>query len=195
VAGAQFVEWPIAKRKITLKIELVATARLSDAQKAALRQLGTAVYTPEVTRALPGTSVAWDSPQWSIFLWDQGELVSRVGLLVREISCGGAVKRIGGIGGVLTHPAKQGQGLASLAMREAAKCFDTDLSVAFALLFCRSDLVEFYKRLLWQPFQGKVFVEQPAKGRIEFTINKAMVLDVKEQAPLNGELDLHGLPW
>lgn len=178
-----------------LKIEPVATAELSDVQKEALKQLGAAVYTPEVISTLPARSISWDSPQWSIFLWDHGELVSRVGLLVRETSCGGAMKRIGGIGGVLTHPTRQGQGLASLAMREAAKYFDADLSVAFALLFCRSDLVDFYKRLLWQPFQGKVLVEQPGKGRIEFTINRAMVLDVKEQAPLHGEVDLKGLPW
>jgi hypothetical protein len=54
--------------------------------------------------------------------------------------------------------------------------------------------VEFYKRLLWKPFEGQVFVEQP-QGKIEFSANGALLLDVKEPAPLNGSLDLNGLPW
>jgi aminoglycoside 2'-N-acetyltransferase I len=127
-------------------------------------------------------------------LWDLDELVSRVGLLVREIYNDGIIKSIGGIGGVMTHPAKQGRGLASQAMREASKHFKTDLNVSYALLFCRPHLVEFYKRLMWKPFHGKIYVEQP-RGKVEFSINGAMVLDVNEQAPLNGVLDLDGLPW
>jgi len=94
----------------------------------------------------------------------------------------------------MTHPAKQGKGYASQAMREASRLFDEELKVAYALLFCRPHLVEFYKRLFWKPFQGQVFVEQP-NGKVEFSVNGAMVLDVKERAPLNGSLDLHGLPW
>jgi len=177
-----------------LNIEFVATEHFSAAQREALTQLGAVVYPREVSETLPGRLVSWATPQWSILVWDQGELVSRVGLLVRTLYSEGAIKRIGGIGGVLTHPAKQGQGLASLAMREAAKHFDTDWSVAFALLFCRPPLIEFYKRLLWKPFQGKVYVEQP-QGKVEFSINGAMVLDGKEHAPLHGKLDLNGLPW
>jgi aminoglycoside 2'-N-acetyltransferase I len=177
-----------------MKIEFVATEDFSDVQKKALDRLWEAVYPPEVVAALPGRFFSWSPPQWSILLWDQDEIVSRAGLQVREIYSQGITKRVGGIGGVMTHPARQGQGLASLAMREAAKRFDTDLNVAYAILFCRPHLVEFYKRLMWKPFQGRVFVEQP-NGRVEFTLNGAMVLNVKEQAPLDGEIDLNGLPW
>jgi predicted GNAT family N-acyltransferase len=177
-----------------VKVEFVATEKLSGAQKIALDQLRTAVYPPEVIATLPGRFFSWASPQWSILLWDQDELVTRVGLIRREILNDGVTKSIGGIGGVMTHPAKQGQGLASQAMREASMYFDTDLNVSYALLFCRPHLVEFYKRLMWKPFQGKVFVEQP-QGEVEFSANGAMVLDVREQAPLNGVLNLNGLPW
>jgi predicted GNAT family N-acyltransferase len=117
-----------------------------------------------------------------------------VGLIVREIISNGEAKTIAGIGGVMTHPEKQGKGYASRAMRQAAKMFNEELDVAFALLFCRPHLVEFYKRLQWKPFQGQVFVEQP-QGKIEFSANGAMDLDGKEQAPVNGILDLKGLPW
>lgn len=177
-----------------MKIEFVATGKFSDAQDKALDRLWEAVYPPEVVADLPGRFYSWAAPQWSILVWDQDDLVSRAGVTVREISSQGTTKRVGGIGGVMTHPARQGQGWASLAMHEAARRFDTDLNVAYALLFCRPHLVEFYKRLAWKPFQGKVYVDQPA-GKIEFTVNGAMVLDVKERAPLDGEIDLNGLPW
>lgn len=177
-----------------MRIEFVRAGEFSDKQTKGLNQLGAAVYPPEVVATLPGRFFTWASPQWSVLLWDQDELVSRVGLLTRVIISNGETKFIGGIGGVLTHPARQGQGLASQALREASRLFDEELKVAYALLFCRPHLVEFYKRLSWKPFEGQVFVEQP-QGKIEFSVNGAMVLDVKESAPLNGILDLKGLPW
>lgn len=177
-----------------MKFEFTAADQLSDIQKNGLAQLRAAVYPPEVLATLPGRFFTWASPQWSVFLWDEGELVSRVGLVVREIASNGESKTIGGIGGVMTHPGKQGKGYASQAMREASKLFAEELQVAFALLFCRPHLVEFYKRLKWESFQGLVFVEQP-QGKVEFSVNGAMVLDVNEPAPLSGILDLNGLPW
>ncbi len=177
-----------------MKLEFVATDQLSNLQKNSIQKLRSAVYPPDVLATLPGLAFTWAAPQWSMLLWDQDELVAKVGLLMREIISNGESKSIGGIGGVMTDPAKQGQGLASQAMREASRLFDEELKVAFALLFCRPHLVEFYKRLMWKPFQGQVFVEQP-NGKVEFSANGAMVLDVKESAPLKGTLDLNGLPW
>ena len=177
-----------------MKVEFTATERMSDTQQKALNHLRAAVYPPEVIATLPGRFFTWASPQWSILLWDQDELVTRVGLVAREIDNDGMIKKIGGVGGVMTHPARQGQGLASQAMREASRHFDTDLNVSYALLFCRPHLIEFYERLMWKPFRGKVFVQQP-QGKVDFSTNGPMVLDVKEQAPLNSVLDLNGLPW
>ena len=176
------------------KIEFVATEDFSDRQQQGLDILGAAVYPPEVLETLPSRFFTWAKPQWSVLLWDGEELVSRVGLLVRDAVHDNAPKRIGGIGGVATHPAKQGQGLASKAMREAAKLFHEELKVDYALLFCRDHLVPFYGKLGWKPFEGKVFVEQP-NGKVEFSVNGAMLLDVKEPAPRDGTLDLNGLPW
>ena len=177
-----------------MKIEFVATDQLSHLQLDSFKQLRAAVYPPEVLATLPGTQFEWASPQWSVLAWDQDELVSRVGLITREVLSNGETKFIGGIGGVMTHPERQGKGYASHALREASKIFDSELKVAFALLFCRPHLIEFYKRFQWKPFDGQVFVEQP-QGKIEFSANGVMLLDVKEQAPLNGILDLNGLPW
>lgn len=176
-----------------MKTEFLEMGNLTEAQTEALHRLRAVVYPPEVLATLPGIAFSWASAQWSVFVWDEDELVARVGLIRREILDDGVAKTIGGIGGVMTHPHRQGQGLASLGMREAAKHFET-MNVSYALLFCRPHLVEFYKRLNWKPFQGQVFVEQP-QGKIEFSANGAMVLDVKEQAPTQGILDLNGLPW
>lgn len=177
-----------------MHIEFVPTEEFSDQQKHALAQLRAAVYPPEVLATLPGIKFSWAGPQWSVLVWEEEDLVSRVGLLVREIVSNGENKSIGGIGGVMTHPEQQGKGYASKAMHAASKIFDEEWKVAFALLFCRPHLVEFYKRMLWKPFQGQVFVEQP-EGKVEFSANGAMVLDINEAAPLNGSLDLNGLPW
>jgi len=132
--------------------------------------------------------------QWSVLVWDENELTAKASLLVRDILHNDIPKRIGGIGGVMTHPAKQGQGLASQAMREAANRFHSELNVAYALLFCLPHLIPFYGRLEWKSFEGKIFADQ-REGKIEFSANSAMVLDVHEQAPLDGILDLNGLPW
>ena len=177
-----------------MKIEFVATDQLTDIQKESLKQLRAAVYPAAALATLIGKDYAWASPQWSVLVWDEDKLVSRVGLVVREIISNGEPKVIGGIGGVLTHPERQDKGHATEAMREAIRLFNEDLKVAYALLFCTSRLIEFYKRLQWKPFEGQVFVQQ-LRGKIEFSVNNAMVLDVKESAPLNGSLDLNGLPW
>ena len=177
-----------------MNTEFVATEDFSDRQQKGLDTLRAAVYPPEVLETLPSRFFTWAKPQWSVLIWDGDELVSRVGLLVRDVFHDGNPKRIGGIGGVATHLAKQGQGLASKAMREAAKLFHEELKVDYALLFCRDHLIPFYGRLGWKTFEGKVFVEQP-QGKIEFTANGAMLLDVNETAPLDGVLDLNGLPW
>ena len=178
-----------------MKLEFVATDQFSETQKESLKQLRATVYPAAALATLIGKDVTWASPQWSVLVWDEGELVSRVGLVVREIIGNGETKSIGGIGGVMTHPERQSKGYASEAMHEAVRVFDEEFKVAYALLFCGSRLIEFYKRLGWKPFEGSVYVEQPRKGRIEFSANNAMLLDVKEPAPLNGTLDLNGLPW
>ena len=85
---------------------------LSDHHTQALNRLRAVVYPPEVLETLPARFFTWTPVQWSVFIWDSDELVARVGLVVRDISDNGVAKRIGGIGGVVTHPNRQGQGLA-----------------------------------------------------------------------------------
>jgi aminoglycoside 2'-N-acetyltransferase I len=177
-----------------MQIEVVARDQFSETQDQALSALWAAAYPPEVIATLPGRSITWTAPQWSLLLWDHEHLVTRVGLVVREITHDGTSKRIGGVGGVMTHPARRGQGLARQALAASAAWFATEGQVAYALLFCRPDLIAFYQRSMWKPFEGSVWVDQP-QGKLAFSDQKAMVLDVQEAAPLGGTIDLQGLPW
>lgn len=138
-----------------MEIEFLTAEGLTGHQEAAMEQLSTAVYPPGADMTLPGKSFTWAYPQWSILVWDQDQLVSHVGMLVRDMFQDSAPKRIGGIGAVATHPASQGRGFASAAMRAAAERFDTDLGVSYALLFCRSHLIPFTIDWAGSPLQGK----------------------------------------
>jgi len=177
-----------------MKIEFLASEQLSEVQKENLRQLRTAVYPAAMLATTINKQFLMASLRWSVLVWDESELVSRVGLLTREIISNGETKMIGGIGGVLTHPDSQNKGHATEAMREVARILNEEWKVSFGLLFCASRVVEFYKRLGWKSFRGNIYVKH-RKEKVEFTGNHSMVLDVREQAPEEGTLDLKGYPW
>jgi hypothetical protein len=177
-----------------MKIEFVASDQLSETQKEGLKQLRNTIYPDVMLTTTINKQFVRASPQWSVLVWDEDELVSRVGLLKREIISNGEIKTIGGVGGMLANLESQNKGHTSEAMRETARVLNEELKVSFALLFCPSRSVEFYKRMNWKSFQGSILVDQ-RKGKTEFTGNHPMVLDVRETAPIEGSLDLKGYPW
>jgi hypothetical protein len=178
-----------------MRVELKPVATLGDDERAALKALTAAVYPPDVVATSPGRHVRWASPQYSVLVSSpEGQLVSHVGIVVREGFLDGAPVKIGGIGSVKTHPRAEGRGYASAGLRRAATALQDDHEVAFSLLVCQDRLLPFYNRLGWLAFPGTVMVEQPA-GRCVFTINRPMVLPGARGAPKEGMIDLNGLPW
>lgn len=176
-----------------MQIECKATDDLSDDDHAALRVLSAAVYPPENDVNLPGPFV-WAPQQRRILVRDDaGQIVSHVGVLTRTVLLDGVPVRIGGVGGVKTHPEARGRGYASAAMARAAAFFADEAQVSFAFLVT-FDRRSFYERLNWRLFGGIVNVEQP-DGMIHFTANEPMVYSVRRTAPTAGVLDLQGLPW
>jgi hypothetical protein len=130
-----------------------------------------------------------------VLVWSaDGTLVSHVGIVVRAGAVDGVPARIGGIGSVKTHPHAEGRGYASAGLRQATAVLEDDHRVAFSLLVCQDHLLSFYGRLGWLAFPGRLLVEQPT-GRIEFTVNRPMVLAGRHAAPKTGTIDLNGLPW
>ena len=177
-----------------MRIECKATDDLTNDDHAALRVLSAAVYPPRVTAASPGLQFAWAPQQSHILVRDDaGQIVSHVGVLTRTVLLDGVPVRIGGVGGVKTHPDARGWGCASAAMARAAAFFADEARVPFAFLVTL-DRRLFYERLNWRLFGGVVNVEQPG-GTIHFTANEPMVYSVRRTAPAAGALDLQGLPW
>ncbi len=180
-----------------MQIEVAEADALSDAVLTELRALERAVYPPEVLATSPGRHTTWASPQWHVLVRDDTEqLVSHVGLGTRAGTLDGHPARIGGIGGVFTHPLARGQGYAGAGMQKAMAMLTGELGVDFAILGCQPHLIPYYARLGWQRFDGSVLVRQPgADGPIPFTINEAMVASAARPAPRTGTIDLCGYPW
>jgi aminoglycoside 2'-N-acetyltransferase I len=176
-------------------IALDRMADLSEAERQALRSLSVAVYPPENFKDWPGRRIEWADAEWGVRVHDSdGRLVSYVGITVRDGQCDGRPMRIGGIGGVKTHPAARGRGLAVRAMQRADEFFRTQAGVDFALLVCEPRLLEYYGRLGWHPFNGSLMVRQHGASA-EFTFNTVMTRAVRSVAPEQGVIDLLGPPW
>ncbi|MDQ2784976.1 MAG: GNAT family N-acetyltransferase [Chloroflexota bacterium] len=178
-----------------MRIDTTPVADLTAADRAELRALTAAVYTPDVIATLPPTRVTWAAATWSIRVRDDdGRLVSHVGMLTREVGINGMPTMIGGIGGVKTHPDARGRGYAAAALQTASAFFTDDRGVAFVLLVCLPPTVPYYERLGWRRFRGTLLVAQPG-GTIPFTTNLPMTLPARAAAPLDGTINLCGYPW
>ena len=134
-----------------MRWELRRVAYLSVDEQAALRTLSLAVYPPEVAAAWPGRAIEWASHQWGIIGWDgDGAAFCYVGAVLREARWNDRAVRVGGIGGVKTHPASRGRGFAATAIQRALDFFHEQGDVDFGLLVCEPGLVPFYERLAWR---------------------------------------------
>ena len=120
-------------------------------------------------------------------------LVSYVGAIERDCLHDSKQVRIGGIGGVMTHPDARRKGMAALGIAQAIDFFG-ERGLQFGLLVCDPSLLGYYTRLGWREFGGTLLTKQHDKT-VEFTFNRVMVVDIAEQAPPDGVIDLLGRPW
>jgi GNAT superfamily N-acetyltransferase len=178
-----------------MDVVLCRMAELTDAARAELMSLSRAVYPPEVAAAWPGRHLEWAAPEWGVFVRaGDGALVSFVGIVVRDALRDGVAARVGGIGGVKTHPAARRQGFAGRAIGRAVEFFREQSDVEFALLVCEPHLMGYYGRLGWQEYSGRLLVRQYGE-QAEFTFNRVMTLGVRSAGPTAGTIDLCGPPW
>jgi len=161
----------------------------------AAQPLEALVYTPEVLKTWPGREVTWARASQRVLVRaENGLVMSHVGLHVRDAEWDGLPVRIGGIGGLMTHPDHRRQGHARTALKRALTALHDDAKVAFALLFCEPALAAYYAQQGWQRFTGEVIVQQPG-GSAPFTKFLCMTLGIRQPAAGRGRLDLKGLPW
>jgi GNAT superfamily N-acetyltransferase len=178
-----------------MRWELRRVADLTAGEQAALRTLALAVYPPEVSAAWPGRAIEWAAHQWAVVGWGaEGAALCYVGLVFRDARSGDRPVRVGGIGGVKTHPASRGRGLATTAIQRALGFFREQGDVDFGLLVCEPGLVPFYERQGWRRFLGALLVAQ-RQATVPFTFNLPMTTPVRFQEPLAGAIDLMGPPW
>jgi hypothetical protein len=168
-------------------------ADLSEADREALRELSAAVYPPGSSTSWPGRQIEWSPAEWCVRVHDDGKLVSYVGIVLRDAQRDGRPVRVGGIGGVKTHPSARRRGLAGLGMRRAVEFFHAE-RVDFALLVCGPHLLEYYGKLGWHEFDGRLLVRQHG-ATAEFTFNRVMTYGVRSAPPAGSTVDLLGPPW
>lgn len=170
-------------------------ADLSDADHEAIRLLSLAVYPPEQFADWPGRSVEWSAPEWCVRIRGDGDaLASYVGVYVRQAEWDGRAVRVGGIGNVKTHPAVRRRGLASLGIRRAVEFFREQPALEFALLLCEPHLLNYYARLGWREFGGRLLVRQRGVA-CAFAFNRVMTQGIRVEGPVAGTIDLCGPPW
>ncbi len=180
---------------MTATVTLDRKADLDAAARAQSVALAAAVYPPESVASWPGNHLEWsDVTHCARVFDDAGVLVSYAGVLVRDGSLDGRPARIGGIGGVKTHPGHRRRGHAALAMGRAIGWFRERGDVEFALLVCEPRLLGTYARLGWREFAGTLTVRQRG-ARAAFTFNRVMTHSVRTEAPAAGVIDLAGPPW
>jgi GNAT superfamily N-acetyltransferase len=139
----------------------------------------------------------WTPPEerpWRFMVWEDGRLVSHVGVLERTIRVGGEPLHVAGVYSVMTRPADRGRGYASAALERAAAFMRDELGRAgHGLLLCIDERLPFYRRLGWERLSDPVLFEQPG-GRLVNEIN-TMVLPLRGRSWPGGAVDLCGLPW
>lgn len=168
-------------------------AALTTEEQAALRDLSVAVNPPDLAAVWPGREIEWARPQWHVICWSQGQALSHVGAVIRNAVADGKAVKIGGIGGVKTHPQARRRGLAAQGIHLALERF-ARLGMDFALLVCECSLIPLYERLGWKPHSGGLLVSQRGQP-VPFTFNVPMTHPVANRIPPDGVIDLKGPPW
>lgn len=157
------------------------------AQLASLRE--------EIDFALPPTTwMPTGETPWRVLVWQNGHLVSHVGIMERTILVAGAPVHVAGIRSVMTRPALRGKGYASMGMTRAAQYIADEMPRAeHGLLLCLDIRVPLYERLGWLIVREPTYYDQP-EGRTRGPVN-TMVRPFRGRPWPPGEIDLQGLPW
>jgi nodulation protein A len=135
----------------------------------------------------------WATSEWMVIGRLDGEIVTQLGLLKREIRVGAVRIPVGGVGGVATLPAWQRRGLSTAVLGAAAQFMQVELDVPFGLLVCAEETQPLYARLGWKRVATKLWFTGNEKHQSMQTM--VMILPLSNQEWPEGEIDLCGLPW
>ncbi len=137
--------------------------------------------------------IDWCSSDWMVMAKRDGQVVSLLSVVKREILAGTQHVLVGGIGGVATHPDFQRQGLAGDVLRAAAALIRDELGAPFGLLVCHPRLLHYYGKYGWQRVSGPMQFDW--RGQKRTWHEETMILPLVNQPWPAGIIDLCGLPW
>jgi hypothetical protein len=107
-------------------VTLVNASELPRRDRDALTALSRAVYPADEWADWPGKKIEWSNPEWCVCIQSaDGDLLSYAGIVLRQATCEARPVRIGGVGGIKTHPAARGRGYARLGIRTAFDFFSS----------------------------------------------------------------------
>ena len=138
-------------------VEVVEHGPLTDAQRAALEGGEEHPFGTE------GTELYWRPKERHVMLRDdEGRLLASTGLLVVEVSVGGAEAfEVVGLGGVIVAPGHRGEGLARVVLEAALERAAT-IGPDLAMLFCRDGVAGLYRKLGFERVGAPIRVLQPS---------------------------------
>lgn len=166
--------------------EIRVEPHLSDAQEAAILALG------DVWEAAH-LGLTWRPKQEHIVRYVDGEFAAKASVLTHSVVVNDHEVRVGGVGGVVTMPAFQGQGHATAVLTYLADYLPGRLKLPFGILFCRPALVPFYGQLGWQVIEDTVYLQQP-QGTIVSPLPVMSASYSNEPWP-RGSVHLNSEPW
>ncbi len=137
--------------------------------------------------------ICWSkSEYYGIGILDS-QIVSQLAILHREVRVGDQLVRVGGIGGVATHPDFQRRGYANLLLKEAVDFMGHEMKVPFGLLVCSSEREKYYSKSGWLAISSPMIFNY---GNGKRTWHETtMILPLSDSLWPAGTVDLNGFPW
>jgi len=142
-----------------------------------------------------GEDLAWRDKDRNIGLREpDGRLVAAAGAVLADVEVATAESfPVVGLGGLIVTRAARGRGLMRLLV-DPLLALAREMGPDRAMLFCRPDLVDLYRRLEFAEITGAVWADQP-EGRIEMPL-RAMWRPLRDGVRWPpGRVDLRGLPF
>ena len=140
-----------------------------------------------------GRADRWAEADFYVVLSLEEQLAGRLAILDRQVSVGGAMVRVGGIGGVATKPQFRHRDVASAMLSRAAEFMKNELGVEFGLLLCRHEVSPVYAKLGWFRVVGPTTFSR--NGVVAAYEHDTMILPLAGKAWPPGLIDMLGLPW
>jgi aminoglycoside 2'-N-acetyltransferase I len=175
-----------------LQIEIISTDKISAELDKQIDALDHIAFSGQAHDA-EFNSIQWASHEWMALGRLDGELVTQLCLLKREIIVGGEKVWVTGIGGVATHSNWRRRGLASQLLHASEAFMLYEIHAPFGLLICADETQPVYARCGWQTVaKSLTFVQDGQRCNLETCV---MILPLVNQSWPAGEINLCGLPW